>query len=96
MRRFPEPAKLQIFKTCGCGSAIASSSVSTEWDKGNKVDEVLSIYNGDIAAHLKLPPVKLQCSMLAAEDATIKNAAADWKAKRMEAKEALAQTTQAA
>ena len=65
------------FKTFGCGSAIASSSVATEWIKGRSVDEVLSIKNTDIAAHLKLPPVKLHCSMLA-EDA-IKAAVADWK-----------------
>jgi nitrogen fixation NifU-like protein len=68
------------FKTFGCGSAIASSSVATEWVKGKTVDEVLSIKNSDIAAHLKLPPVKLHCSMLA-EDA-IKAAVKDWKAKQ--------------
>ena len=67
------------FKTFGCGSAIASSSVATEWIKGKTVDEVLSIKNADIAAHLKLPPVKLHCSMLA-EDA-IKAAVKDWKEK---------------
>lgn len=72
------------FKTFGCGSAIASSSVATEWVKGKTVDEVLSIKNSDIAAHLKLPPVKLHCSMLA-EDA-IRASVADWKAKQ-EAKE---------
>jgi Fe-S cluster assembly scaffold IscU len=82
------------FKTFGCGSAIASSSVATEWVKGKKVDEVLSIKNGDIAAHLKLPPVKLHCSMLA-EDA-IKAAVADWKAKQSVVNEmASAQTAQA-
>lgn len=69
------------FKTFGCGSAIASSSVATEWIKGKSVDEVLSIKNTDIAAHLKLPPVKLHCSMLA-EDA-IKAAVTDWKAKQV-------------
>ena len=69
------------FKTFGCGSAIASSSVATEWIKGKSVDEVLSIRNTDIAAHLKLPPVKLHCSMLA-EDA-IKAAVMDWKAKQL-------------
>ena len=69
-----------MFKTFGCGSAIASSSVATEWVKGKSVDEVLSIKNGDIAAHLKLPPVKLHCSMLA-EDA-IKAAVRDWKTKQ--------------
>eukprot|EP00429_Kryptoperidinium_foliaceum_P064944 CAMPEP_0176067016 /NCGR_PEP_ID=MMETSP0120_2-20121206/33447_1 /TAXON_ID=160619 /ORGANISM="Kryptoperidinium foliaceum, Strain CCMP 1326" /LENGTH=158 /DNA_ID=CAMNT_0017400627 /DNA_START=63 /DNA_END=539 /DNA_ORIENTATION=- len=68
------------FKTFGCGSAIASSSVATEWVKGKSVDEVLSIKNADIAAHLKLPPVKLHCSMLA-EDA-IKAAVQDWKTKQ--------------
>lgn len=68
------------FKTFGCGSAIASSSVATEWIKGKTVDDVLSIKNADIAAHLKLPPVKLHCSMLA-EDA-IKAAVSDWKAKQ--------------
>jgi len=56
------------FKTFGCGSAIASSSVATEWLKGKTVDECMTIKNTDIAAHLKLPPVKLHCSMLA-EDA---------------------------
>ncbi|CAM9533187.1 unnamed protein product [Scytosiphon promiscuus] len=56
------------FKTFGCGSAIASSSVATEWLKGRSVDESLKIKNTDIAGHLKLPPVKLHCSMLA-EDA---------------------------
>lgn len=56
------------FKTFGCGSAIASSSVATEWIKGKSVDEVLTIRNRDIAKHLSLPPVKLHCSMLA-EDA---------------------------
>merc|ERR1712071_238062 len=68
------------FKTFGCGSAIASSSVATEWIKGKSVDEVLAIKNTDIAAHLKLPPVKLHCSMLA-EDA-IKAAVNDWKSKQ--------------
>mmetsp|Transcript_16396 Transcript_16396/g.38779 ORF Transcript_16396/g.38779 Transcript_16396/m.38779 type:complete len:161 (-) Transcript_16396:185-667(-) len=74
------------FKTFGCGSAIASSSVATEWVKGKTVDEVLSIKNADIAAHLKLPPVKLHCSMLA-EDA-IKAAVKDWKEKKEEGKKA--------
>lgn len=78
------------FKTFGCGSAIASSSVATEWVKGKTVDEVLAIKNADIAAHLKLPPVKLHCSMLA-EDA-IKAAVKDWKAKQ----EALKQEAEAA
>ena len=73
------------FKTFGCGSAVASSSVATEWVKGKTVDEVLSIKNSDIAAHLKLPPVKLHCSMLA-EDA-IKAAVNDWKSRQGEKKE---------
>uniref|UniRef100_A0A7S4SYW2 NIF system FeS cluster assembly NifU N-terminal domain-containing protein n=1 Tax=Ditylum brightwellii TaxID=49249 RepID=A0A7S4SYW2_9STRA len=68
------------FKTFGCGSAIASSSVATEWIKGKSVDEVLAIKNTDIAQHLKLPPVKLHCSMLA-EDA-IRAAVGDWKEKQ--------------
>ena len=68
------------FKTFGCGSAIASSSVATEWVKGKSLDEVMQIKNSDIAKHLSLPPVKLHCSMLA-EDA-IKAAVKDIKAKR--------------
>lgn len=68
------------FKTFGCGSAIASSSIATEWMKGKTVDDVLKIKNSDIASHLKLPPVKLHCSMLA-EDA-IKAAVQDYKAKQ--------------
>uniref|UniRef100_A0A7S0RU28 Iron-sulfur cluster assembly protein n=1 Tax=Pyramimonas obovata TaxID=1411642 RepID=A0A7S0RU28_9CHLO len=56
------------FKTFGCGSAIASSSVATEWIKGKKIDEAVTIKNSEIAKHLSLPPVKLHCSMLA-EDA---------------------------
>nr|CCA20082.1 iron sulfur cluster assembly protein 1 putative [Albugo laibachii Nc14] len=68
------------FKTFGCGSAIASSSVATEWLKGRTVDECISIKNTDIASHLKLPPVKLHCSMLA-EDA-IKAAINDYKQKQ--------------
>jgi Fe-S cluster assembly scaffold IscU len=67
------------FKTFGCGSAIASSSVATEWLKGKLVDECLNIKNTEIAQHLKLPPVKLHCSMLA-EDA-IKAAINDYKKK---------------
>lgn len=74
------------FKTFGCGSAIASSSVATEWVKGKSVDEVLAIKNADIASHLKLPPVKLHCSMLA-EDA-IKAAVQDWKEKQESKQEA--------
>mmetsp|Transcript_10249 Transcript_10249/g.15446 ORF Transcript_10249/g.15446 Transcript_10249/m.15446 type:complete len:168 (-) Transcript_10249:116-619(-) len=57
-----------VFKTFGCGSAIASSSLATEWIKGKTIDECLEIKNTDIAKHLSLPPVKLHCSMLA-EDA---------------------------
>eukprot|EP00882_Tetradesmus_deserticola_P002753 GHRQ01002926.1.p1 GENE.GHRQ01002926.1~~GHRQ01002926.1.p1 ORF type:complete len:156 (+),score=63.85 GHRQ01002926.1:245-712(+) len=68
------------FKTFGCGSAIASSSVATEWVKGKSLSEVTTIKNSDIAKHLSLPPVKLHCSMLA-EDA-IKAAVKDIEAKR--------------
>jgi len=68
------------FKTFGCGSAIASSSVATEWVKGKSLEEVTTIKNSDIAKHLSLPPVKLHCSMLA-EDA-IKAAVRDVRAKR--------------
>ncbi len=68
------------FKTFGCGSAIASSSLATEWVKGKSLDEALQIKNNDIAKHLSLPPVKLHCSMLA-EDA-IKAAIDDLKKKK--------------
>ncbi|KAM0885332.1 hypothetical protein ACQ4PT_030416 [Festuca glaucescens] len=68
------------FKTFGCGSAIASSSVATEWVKGKQMDEVVAIKNTEIAKHLSLPPVKLHCSMLA-EDA-IKAAVKDYEAKK--------------
>ncbi|KAJ9585033.1 hypothetical protein L9F63_020624 [Diploptera punctata] len=68
------------FKTFGCGSAIASSSLATEWVKGKTVDEALKLKNTDIAKELCLPPVKLHCSMLA-EDA-IKAALSDYKIKR--------------
>ena len=67
------------FKTFGCGSAIASSSLATEWVKGKTVDEALSIKNTDIVRELSLPPVKIHCSVLA-EDA-IKAAIRDWKKK---------------
>mmetsp|Transcript_685 Transcript_685/g.1740 ORF Transcript_685/g.1740 Transcript_685/m.1740 type:complete len:148 (-) Transcript_685:721-1164(-) len=69
-----------VFKTFGCGSAIASSSVATEWVKGMNIDEATKIKNTEIANHLNLPPVKLHCSMLA-EDA-IKAAVTDLKKKR--------------
>ena len=68
------------FKTFGCGSAIASSSVATEWIKGKHIDEAINITNKDIASYLRLPPVKLHCSMLA-EDA-IKDAINDYKKKQ--------------
>lgn len=67
------------FKTYGCGSAIASSSLITEWVKGKTLDEALEIKNKDIAEELALPPVKIHCSILA-EDA-IKAAVADYKNK---------------
>lgn len=68
------------FKTYGCGSAIASSSLITEWVKGKSLDEALAIKNSAIAEELELPPVKVHCSILA-EDA-IKAAVADYKKKR--------------
>ncbi|MAD76318.1 MAG: Fe-S cluster assembly scaffold IscU [Rheinheimera sp.] len=68
------------FKTYGCGSAIASSSLVTEWVKGKSLDEAQQIKNTDIAHELALPPVKIHCSILA-EDA-IKAAIADYKQKR--------------
>jgi nitrogen fixation NifU-like protein len=68
------------FKTFGCGSAIASSSLATEWLKGKTVDEALTIKNTDIVNELSLPPVKIHCSVLA-EDA-IKAAIADYKKKQ--------------
>ena len=68
------------FKTYGCGSAIASSSLVTEWVKGKTLDEAASIKNTDIAEELALPPVKIHCSILA-EDA-IKAAIADYKQKK--------------
>lgn len=67
------------FKTFGCGSAIASSSLATEWLKGKSVDEALSIDNMDIVEELSLPPVKIHCSVLA-EDA-IKAAINDYRVK---------------
>ena len=68
------------FKTYGCGSAIASSSLVTEWVKGKTLDEAGSIKNAEIAEELALPPVKIHCSILA-EDA-IKAAIADYQAKQ--------------
>jgi len=70
------------FKTYGCGSAIASSSLVTEWVKGKTVDQALQIKNTQIAEELALPPVKIHCSILA-EDA-IKAAVADYKSKHGE------------
>lgn len=67
------------FKTFGCGSAIASSSLATEWVKGKTLDEAASIKNTEIAQHLALPPVKIHCSVLA-EDA-IKAAIKDYREK---------------
>ena len=78
------------FKTFGCGSAIASSSLATEWVKGKSVDDAMKIKNTDIVEELALPPVKIHCSVLA-EDA-IKAAIEDYKKKQgagqVEAKEA--------
>ncbi len=68
------------FKTFGCGSAIASSSLATEWVKGRTVDEAAAIKNTEIVEELSLPPIKIHCSVLA-EDA-IKAALADWRAKQ--------------
>jgi nitrogen fixation NifU-like protein len=68
------------FKTFGCGSAIASSSLATEWLKGKTVDQALAIKNTDIVNELSLPPVKIHCSVLA-EDA-IKAAISDYKTKQ--------------
>jgi nitrogen fixation NifU-like protein len=68
------------FKTFGCGSAIASSSLATEWIKGKTLDEAMEIRNTQIVEELSLPPVKIHCSVLA-EDA-IKSAIQDYKSKR--------------
>lgn len=70
------------FKTYGCGSAIASSSLLTEWVRGRSIDDAASIKNTEIAQHLALPPVKIHCSVLA-EDA-IKAAVRDYKEKNAE------------
>jgi nitrogen fixation NifU-like protein len=75
------------FKTFGCGSAIAASSLATEWIKGKSVDEAEALKNSQIVEELNLPPVKIHCSVLA-EDA-IKGAIADWR-KKQEAKRATA------
>lgn len=68
------------FKTFGCGSAIASSSLATEWVKGKTIDEALAIKNTDIVKELNLPPIKIHCSVLA-EDA-IKSAIEDYRKKQ--------------
>src|SRR2546430_2684799 len=82
MRINPETQVIEEarFKTFGCGSAIASSSLATEWVKGKTVEEALSIKNTDIVRELALPPVKIHCSVLA-EDA-IKAAIGNWKNKK--------------
>jgi len=82
------------FKTFGCGSAIASSSLATEWVKGKTVDEALKIKNTEIVKELNLPPVKIHCSVLA-EDA-IKAAIGDWKRKHGDKPEARPTATQQA
>jgi Fe-S cluster assembly scaffold IscU len=74
------------FKTFGCGSAIASSSLATEWVKGKTIDEALAIKNTEIVKELALPPVKIHCSVLA-EDA-IRAAIGDWKKKQESTKPA--------
>ena len=76
------------FKTFGCGSAIASSSLATEWVKGMTIDQAMDIKNTQIVEELNLPPVKIHCSVLA-EDA-IKGAIADYKAKRAAKRESTA------
>lgn len=74
------------FKTFGCGSAIASSSLVTEWVKGKTIDQAMTIKNTQIAEHLSLPPVKIHCSVLA-EDA-IKAAIEDYKSKHSKQEDA--------
>ena len=81
------------FKTFGCGSAIASSSLATEWIKGRTVEDALEIKNTDIVKELSLPPVKIHCSVLA-EDA-IRAAIGDWKKKNGAAETNEAETTAA-
>jgi nitrogen fixation NifU-like protein len=80
------------FKTFGCGSAIASSSLATEWVKGKTIDEALAIKNTEIVKELALPPVKIHCSVLA-EDA-IRAAIGDWKKKQETAKPVAVQAAQ--
>jgi len=80
------------FKTFGCGSAIASSSLATEWLKGRTLDQAMDIKNRDIASELNLPPVKIHCSVLA-EDA-IKSAIEDYRRKQ-QARRASKEGTQA-
>ncbi len=77
------------FKTFGCGSAIASSSLLTEWVKGKSLDQATEIKNTDIVEHLSLPPVKIHCSVLA-EDA-IKAAISDYKSKQTDDKASAAE-----
>ena len=74
------------FKTFGCGSAIASSSLATEWVKGMSIDQAMAIKNTQIVDELNLPPVKIHCSVLA-EDG-IKAAISDWKKKRGQSSDA--------
>lgn len=81
------------FKTFGCGSAIASSSLATEWIQGKSVDDALKISNTDIVKELSLPPVKIHCSVLA-EDA-IRSAINDWKKKHPEAQAGTPAATEA-
>lgn len=69
------------FKTFGCGSAIASSSLITEWIKGKTIEEALSIKNTEVAEYLELPPVKIHCSVLA--EAAIKSAVEDYRKKQI-------------
>jgi Fe-S cluster assembly scaffold IscU len=82
------------FKTFGCGSAIASSSLATEWVKGRTVEEAATLKNTEIVKELSLPPIKIHCSVLA-EDA-IKAALADWKSKQGGAGEATEAETKTA
>jgi nitrogen fixation NifU-like protein len=79
------------FKTFGCGSAIASSSLATEWIKGKTIDEAEAIKNSQIVEELNLPPVKIHCSVLA-EDA-IKSAIADYRKKQLDRRGASADST---